>query len=70
MVRPNIIDLNPITLNYYPYIIGLDKCNEICNAVNELSMKRWVFGKTKEVNIKLFNMVTTTNTAKTLVKHI
>ena len=70
MVRPNIIDLNPITFNYYSYIIGLNKCNEICNAVNELSMKRWVFGKTKEVNIKLFNMVTTTNTAKTLVKHI
>ena len=54
MVRPNIIDLNPIALNYYPYIIGLDKCNKICNAVNELSMKRWVFGKTKEVNVKPF----------------
>ena len=40
MVRPNIIDLNPITFNYYSYIIGLNKCNEICNAVNELSMKR------------------------------
>ena len=63
MVRPNLIDLNPIALNYYPYIVGLDKCCEICNAVNELSMKMRVLGKTKDLNVKLFNMITTTNAA-------
>ena len=63
LVRPNLIDLNPIALNYYPYIVGLDKCCEICNAVNKLSMKMRVFGKIKDVNVKLFNMITTTNAA-------
>ena len=35
MVRPILIDLNPIELNYYPFIISLDKCNRNCNAVDE-----------------------------------
>ena len=35
MVRPTLIDLNPIELNYYPFIISLDKCNRNCNAVDE-----------------------------------
>ena len=31
MVRPTLIDLNPVKLNYFPFMISLDKCNESCN---------------------------------------
>ena len=27
MVRPNLRDLNPIELKYYPFMISLVKCN-------------------------------------------
>ena len=27
MIRPSLIDLNPIELNYYPFMINLDECN-------------------------------------------
>ena len=27
MVRPNLLDLNPIELKYYPFMISLGKCN-------------------------------------------
>ena len=30
MVRPILIDLNPIELKYYPFMIRLDKCTESC----------------------------------------
>ena len=33
MVRPTLINWNPIELKYYPFMISLDKCNESCNVV-------------------------------------
>ena len=27
------IELNPIELNYYPFMISLDKCNGSCNVL-------------------------------------
>ena len=32
MVRPILIDLNPIELQYYPFMISLDKCSGCCNV--------------------------------------
>ena len=34
MVRPTLIDLNPVELKYYPFMISLDKCNGICNVLS------------------------------------
>ena len=33
MVRPILIDLNSIELDYYPFIIRPGNCNRSCNAV-------------------------------------
>ena len=38
MIRPILIDLNPIKLNY-PFMISLDKRNGSCNAVDNLCTK-------------------------------
>ena len=69
MATPTLIHLNPIELNYYPFIISLDKCNGSCNAINDLSMKISVPSKTKHVNVIVFNMITRRNKAKILVKY-
>ena len=69
--RPTLIDLDPVELNYYPFMINIDKkCNGSCNAADDLSTKICVPSKTKDVNVNVFNMVTKINEAKTLVKHI
>ena len=47
MGRPTLIALNPTEVNYYPFVISLDKCNESFNAVDDLSMKISILGKTK-----------------------
>ena len=36
MTRPTLIDFIPIELNFYPFIISLDKCNRTCNAFGNL----------------------------------
>ena len=48
-------------------MISLDKCNGRCNV---LSPKIYVLKKTKDVNVKVFNMITNKNEAKTMTKHI
>ena len=34
MARPTLIDLNPVVLKYYPFMISLDKCGENCNVLS------------------------------------
>ena len=38
MIWPTF-DLNPLELNYYTFMISLDKCNELCDAADGLSTK-------------------------------
>ena len=67
IVRPTLIDLNPIELKYYPFMISLDKCTESCNV---LSPKTCVPKETKDINVKVFNIITNKNEVKILTKHI
>ena len=32
MIRPTLIDFNPVKLKYYPFMISLDKCIGSCNV--------------------------------------
>ena len=47
-------------------MISLDKCNENCNAADDLSAKIWIWSETKGVNVKRLNMITRISEAKTL----
>ena len=38
MVRPNLIDINPVELKYYPFMISLNKCTGSCNVVSPKNM--------------------------------
>ena len=69
MTRSTLNDLNPVELNCYTFMISLNKCSRSSNAIDDLSTKICVPCKTKEVNVKIFNMITNINEAKTLVKH-
>ena len=66
MVRPTPIDLNPIELKYYPFMISLDKCTERCNVV---SPKVCVPKETKVINLKAFNMITNKNKSITMTEY-
>ena len=70
MIKPTLIDLNSFKLNYYHFMVSLDKCNGICNAVDDLSKKKYVPGQKKDVIVKIFNLIGSINEVKTLVKHI
>ena len=65
IIRPTLIDLNPIELNDYPFMINLDKCNGSCNANEDLSTKIYVPSETEDINVKVFNIIGRINEAKT-----
>ena len=48
MTRPTLIDLNPVELNRYSFMISLDKCNESSNVVDNLSTNVCFPSKIKE----------------------
>ena len=76
MVRPTLIDLNPVELNCYLLfinyliIVNLDESNGSFNVVNNIFTKTCVSSKTKDVNVKVFKIITRINEAKALIKHI
>ena len=49
MIRPFLIDLSPVKLKHYPFMINLDKCSGSCNYFDDLSKKICVSIKTKDV---------------------
>ena len=35
MIRPTLVNLNPVELTYYPFMTSLDKCNGSFDSVND-----------------------------------
>ena len=63
IVRPTLIDLNPVELKCYPFMISLNKRSLSCNV---LSQKICVPNETKDINVKVFSMKRNKNKAKTM----
>ena len=67
MVRPTLIDMNPVELKYYPLMIILNKCT---GSWKVLSPKIWVPKETKDMNVKAFNMITNNDEGKAMTEQI
>ena len=67
MVRPTPIDMNPVEHKYYPFMISLNECT---GSYNVLPPKICVAKETKDINIKVFNIITNKNEAKAITKLI
>ena len=67
MVRPALIDLNPVELKYYPFMISLNKCTGSCNI---LSPKICVPKEAIDINVETFNMIANKNEAEAMTEYI
>ena len=67
MVRPTLIDLIPVKLKYYLFMISLNKFAKSCNV---LSPKICVPKEIKDINVKTFNIITNKNEPKEKTEHI
>ena len=64
--RITLIDMNPVEVKYYPFMISLNKCTES----SVLPPKIWVSAETKHVNFKTFDMIANKGGSKAMTDHI
>ena len=63
-VRPQIINVNSNEPSFYPYSIETNKCSGSCNNTNDPYAKLCVTDVVKNINVKVFNIISRTNEAR------
>ena len=61
-MRPKIININESS--FYRYSIEINKCSGSCNSINDPYKKLNVPDVAKNMNVKVFNLVSRTNETK------
>ena len=59
--RPEIININSNESLFYPYSIEVSKCSGRCNNINDPDAKLCVADVVKNINVKVFNLMSRTN---------
>ena len=67
--RSKIVDINGNNPLFYPFSIIVNKCNGNCNNINDPSAKICVTDTAKDLNVKVFNLMTLTNETRHIKWH-
>ena len=67
--RPEIINVNNNNPRFYPFIIKTSKCSGNCNNINDPYAKICVPDVVKDLNVKVFNLMSRTNETKNIKWH-
>ena len=60
-VRSKIVNINSDESVFYPFSIKTSKCSGSCNNVNDPYAKMCVPNVVKDLNVKVFNLMSRTN---------
>ena len=67
--RPKIIDVNNNEPVFCPYSIKVNKCSGRCNNINDLCAKLCVPDIVKNINVKVFNLMSRINETRHIIWH-
>ena len=67
--RTKIIDVNSNEPVFYPYSFKVNKCSRSCNNINEPYAKLCVPDVTKNINVKVFNLMSRINETRYIIWH-
>ena len=67
-VRPQIVNVNSKEPVFFPFSIKINKCSGSCDNINDPYVKLYVSDIVKNLNVKVFNLMSKTN--KNSVKHV
>ena len=68
-VRPEIININSNEPSFYPYTVKISKCRGSCNNINDPYAKLYVPDVSKNMNVKVFNLISRTNETRYITWH-
>ena len=60
-IRTKIIDINSNELLFYLFSVSLNKCSGSCNNINDPYAKLCVPDLAKNINVKVFNLMSRNN---------
>ena len=60
-IRPEIININSNEPSFYPYTVKINKCSCSCNNINDPCTKMSVPHVVKNINVKVFNLMSKTS---------
>ena len=67
--RPKIIDVNNNEPVFYPYSIKVNKCSGSCSNINDPYAKLCVPDIIKNINVKVFNLMSRINETRQIIWH-
>ena len=67
--RPEIVNVNSNNPIFYPFSIKTSKCSGSCNNINDPYAKICVPDVVKDLNVKVFNLMSITNETKHIKLH-
>ena len=59
-VRPELININSNEPTFYPYSVKIIKCSGSCNNINDPCAKICIPDVVKNINHKVFNLISRT----------
>ena len=68
-IRPEIININSNEPSFYPYSVKISKCSGSCNNINDPYAKLCVPDVVKNINVKVFNLISNTNETRYIKRH-
>ena len=68
-VRPQIVNVNSDEPVFYPFSIKTSKCSGSCNNINDPYAKICVPDVVKDLNVKVFNLMSRTNETRHIEWH-
>ena len=68
-VRPEIVNINNNHLIFYPFSIKTNKCSGNCNNINDPYARICVPDVIKDLNVKVFNLMSRTNETRSIKSH-
>ena len=68
-VRPKIADINSNDPMFYPFSIKINKCSGNCNNINNPYAKICIPDNIKDLNVRVFNLMSKTNETRHIKWH-
>ena len=68
-VRPEIVNINSNNPIFYPFSIKISKCSGNCNNISKAYAKICVPDNVKNLNVKVFNLISLTNETRHIKWH-
>ena len=68
-VRPEIINVNSNNPIFYLFSVKINRCSGNCNNINDPYARICISGTVKNLNVKIFNLMSLTNKTRSIKWH-